>query len=45
MVNKGGMGHLGGLNGWASNLGSGHDHTVDEFKPHLRLAAVNAEPI
>ena len=37
-------GHLGGSDGWASNFGSGHDLSVHEFKPHIRLSAVSAEP-
>ena len=38
------VGVLGGSVGWTSDLGSGHGLTVQEFKPHIRLAAVNAEP-
>ena len=33
------MGRLGGSVGSASNFGSGHDLTVPEFKPHVRLCA------
>ena len=35
-----GYGHLGGSVVWASDFGSGHDLTVCEFKPHIRLTAV-----
>ena len=38
------MGHLGGSVGWVSDLSSGHDLQVPEFKPHGRLAAVGTEP-
>ena len=39
------LGHLGWL-GWLSlpNIGSGHDLTVHEFEPHMRLCAVSVEP-
>ena len=33
------MGHLGGSVGWASDFGSGHDLTVCEFEPHIRICA------
>ena len=35
--------HLGGSVGWASNIGSGHDLTVCEFEPCIRLSAVSTE--
>ena len=34
----------GGSVGWASNFGSGHDLTIREFEPHVRLAAISTEP-
>ena len=33
----------GGPVGWASDFSSGHDLTVSEFEPHIRLTAVSAE--
>ena len=38
-------GHLGGSVGQASDFGSGHDLTVCEFKPCIRLSAVSTEPV
>ena len=38
------IGHLGGSVGWASDLGSGRDLAVCEFKPHTGLTAVGTEP-
>ena len=37
-------GRLGGSVGGVSNFGSGHDLTVCELKPDIRLAAVSTEP-
>ena len=37
-------GHLGGSVGWVSDIGSGHDLTVGEFEPHIRLCADSSEP-
>ena len=37
-------GHLGGSVGWVSDLGSGHDLMVYEFKPHIGLCADSVEP-
>ena len=36
-------GHLGGSVHEMLEFGSGHDITVPEFKPHIRLSAVSAE--
>ena len=38
------MGCLGGSVGWASDFGSGHDLTIREFKPRIRLCADSSEP-
>ena len=38
------MGRLGGLVGWASNFGSGHDPAVCGFEPHVGLWADSSEP-
>ena len=38
------LGHLGGSVGWVSDFGSGHDLTVCEFEPRIRLTAVSMEP-
>ena len=38
------MGYLGGSADEASDVGSGHDLTVPEFKPHIELNAVSAKP-
>ena len=40
----GALGRLGGSVGWASDLGSGHDLAVCEFKPRIRLWADSSEP-
>ena len=37
-------GHLGGSVSWASDVGSGHDLTVSEFKPRVGLCADSSEP-
>ena len=39
-----GPGRLGGSVGQASDFSSGHDLTVREFEPHVRLCADSAEP-
>ena len=36
--------HLGGSVGCMSDLGSGHDLAVCEFKPHVGLCADSSEP-
>ena len=38
------LGHLGGSVGWAPDFGSGHDLTVCEFEPHIKLCADSMEP-
>ena len=38
------LGWLGGSVSWASALSSGHDFTVHEFKPRIRLCANSSEP-
>ena len=38
------MGLMGGSVGWASDFGSGHDLTVWDFEPHIRLCADSSEP-
>ena len=42
--NQNETGHLGGSVSRAGNFGSSHDLTVQEFKLHVELAAVNTEP-
>ena len=37
-------GRLGGSLSWASDFGSGHDLTVHEFEPGIRLCADSSEP-
>ena len=37
-------GRLGGSVGWVSDFGSGHDLTVREFEPRVRLCADSSEP-
>ena len=37
-------GRLGGSIGWASDFGSGRDHTVCEFEPRVRFCADSSEP-
>ena len=41
---KANEGHLGGSVGSVSDFGSGHDLTVWEFEPHIRLCADSLEP-
>ena len=38
------MGHLGGSVGWATDFSPGHDLTVREYEPHVRLCADSSEP-
>ena len=37
-------GRLGGSLSWTSDFGSGHDLTVHEFEPGIRLCADSSEP-
>ena len=37
-------GYLGGSVSWALDFVSGHDLTVHEFEPHIRISATSAEP-
>ena len=43
-IKKNWGGHMGGSVGEVANFGSGHNLTVCEFEPHVRLCADSSQP-